>query len=92
MSAVQQPSRMRRVASTDYMKGKHRRRPRKLENVAADAAAMQADAAAPRVPSTQCMKLQTSEAWTEPLAVPQDTRLDGCWHCLPSTLASAKQR
>ncbi len=58
----------------------------------ADPAAMQADAAAPRVPSTQCMTLQACEAWTEPLAVPQNTRLDGCWHCLPSTLASAEQR
>ena len=90
-SAVQQQSRMRRVASADYMKGNHRRRPRKLDNVAADAAAMQADATAPRVPSTQCMILPTCEARTEPLA-DSNTRLDGCWDCLPSKPASAKQR
>ena len=54
----------------------------------ADAAAMQADATAPRVPSTQCMTLPACEARTEPLAVPQDTRLDGCWHCLPGCLPS----
>ena len=61
-SKVQQQSRMRRVASADSMKGKHQRRPRRRDNVAAIAAAMQADAAAPRVPSTQCMRLQTCEA------------------------------
>ena len=60
---------------------------------AADAAAMQADAAALRVPSTQCMKLPTCEAWTEPLAVPRTpSELDKRWQCLPSMLASAKQR
>ena len=51
VSAVQQQSRMRPVASAVCMKGKHRRRPRQV--VITDAAAMQADVAARRVPSTQ---------------------------------------
>ena len=55
---------------------------------AADAAAVQADAAALRVPSTQCMKLPTCEAWTEPLAVPRthgSTSVgSACQACFPS--------
>jgi hypothetical protein len=56
---------------------------------------MLADAAARRVPSSpssQCMTLQTSEAWTEPLAVPRTQGSTGGGTACQACFLSEEQR
>jgi len=83
------PSRISRLygaAASDTTKGqKHRRRPR-------DKCNRLADAAAPRVPSTQRMTLQTCEAWTQPLAVPRAQGSTGVGTACQASFQSEEQR
>jgi hypothetical protein len=88
------PSRISRLygaAASDMTKGQSIEGDRGTR-LQADAAAMQAGAAAPRVPSRQCMKLQTSEAWTEPLAVPRTQGSTGGGTACQACFLSEEQR